>query len=124
VELAATLTITQPGGLTLPPQTTLRSSPHAFLTTGTNNIALGKSAGSSITSGSSNILIGVSANATSSASSNYLNIGNSLYGTQLGTASFALGVGTARRTVPFPSTAPASSAAMSWRRFLRPPQPA
>jgi len=51
-----------------------------YNTTGSNNTAIGKSAGDNITSGSSNIMIGADVDADSATGSNQLNIGGAIKG--------------------------------------------
>ena len=60
-----------------------------YVTTASNNIAIGHSAASTLTSGTNNIAIGHSAQLTSNTASNQLNIGNWIYG-----SGGSIGIGT------------------------------
>jgi hypothetical protein len=61
-----------------------------YVTTASNNIAIGNSAASTLTSGTNNIAIGHSAQLTSNTASNQLNIGNWIYGNS---GSISIGTG-------------------------------
>lgn len=83
------------GATTAANNTAIGSNAGAANTTGTGNLFLGYNAGSATCStGGSNILIGNAVDCPASSTASYLNLGNTIYGTNLNSATQAIGIGT------------------------------